>query len=172
MLVKKTDPIKLEFIVRGYMTGSTSTSIWPMYKGGNRNMYGLEFRDGYQKNQKLDEIILTPTTKDEHDELISEKEIIEKNIMSQKDWDTCSNYAFKIFELGQKIASEHGLILVDTKYEFGVDENGNILLVDELHTPDSSRFWIEHNYLDNLNNNKEPESIDKEIVRKDLNIEA
>lgn len=166
MIVKKCKVFPIEFVMRSYLTGSTSTSIWKNYEKGCRYYCGNSLPDNMKKNQKLPNTILTPTTKDEHDELISEKEIIEKNIMSQKDWDTCSNYAFKIFELGQKIASEHGLILVDTKYEFGVDENGNILLVDELHTPDSSRFWIEHNYLDNLNNNKEPESIDKEIVRK------
>ena len=86
--------------------------------------------------------------------------------MTELQWQICKEYSYKLFEYGQKIASEHGLILVDTKYEFGIDENGNILLIDELHTPDSSRFWIKHNYLDNFNNKKEPESIDKEIVRK------
>ncbi len=166
MIVKKCKVFPIEFVMRSYLTGSTSTSIWKNYEKGCRNYCGNSLPDNMIKNQKLPKVLLTPTTKDEHDELISEQEIITNKIMTQDEWDTCSNYAFKLFEYGQKIASEHGLILVDTKYEFGIDENGNILLIDELHTPDSSRFWIKHNYLDNFNNKKEPESIDKEIVRK------
>lgn len=166
MMVKKCKVFPIEFVMRSYLTGTTSTSIWKNYEKGSRHYCGHNLPDNMIKNQKLPNTLLTPTTKDEHDELISEQEILEQKIMTKDEWDTCSDYAFKLFNYGQEISSKNGLILVDTKYEFGLDEEGNILLVDELHTPDSSRYWIEHNYLENLRNNKEPESIDKEIVRK------
>jgi phosphoribosylaminoimidazole-succinocarboxamide synthase len=166
MIVKKCKVFPIEFVMRSYLTGSTSTSIWKNYEKGCRYYCGNILPDNMIRNQKLPNTLLTPTTKDEHDELISEQEILDNNIMTKEEWDTCSDYAFKLFSYGQKIANEHGLILVDTKYEFGVDEKGNILLVDELHTPDSSRFWIKHNYQSNFDDKKEPESIDKEIVRK------
>ena len=164
MLVKKTDPIKLEFIVRGYMTGSTSTSIWPMYKGGNRNMYGLEFRDGYQKNQKLDEIILTPTTKGVSDHPITLSEIVEEGYLSQQELDFIASKSKELFLYGQQEAAKRGLILVDTKYEFG-KVGDEIILIDELHTCDSSRYWKLDTYQSRFEQGQEPEKYDKDCVR-------
>jgi phosphoribosylaminoimidazole-succinocarboxamide synthase len=164
--VKKCSVFPIEFVMRSYLTGSTETSIWKNYEKGSRKYCGHILQDGMRKNQKLENIILTPTTKSERDELISENEILEKKIMTLEEWETCKKYSFLLFKYGQKICSENGLILVDTKYEFGKDENGNILLVDEIHTPDSSRFWFEHSYIKQFTSNKEPESIDKEFIRK------
>lgn len=149
------------------MTGSTSTSIWKNYQNGVRNYCGHELPDGMTKNQKLQENILTPTTKEEeHDRPISAKEIVDEKWMTQEDLDVCADAALKIFALGQSIASEHGLILVDTKYEFGRDlETGEILLIDEVHTPDSSRYWLASSYEERIAAGKEPENIDKEFLR-------
>ena len=123
--------------------------------------------DNLIKNQKLDSIKLTPTTKDDvHDELISADEIISSGRMSKEDWDICSKYAHDIFEFSQRKSLEKGLILVDTKYEFGKDKDGNILLVDEIQTPDSSRYWIAESYEERFNAGLEPENIDKEFLRK------
>ena len=181
MIVKKCQVIPIEFVMRAYLTGSTSTSIWKNYEKGSRMYCGHKLEDGMVKNQKLPEILLTPTTKDEHDEIISEQEIYDRNILTPEVFKKCESYAFKLFTYGQKVAKEWGLILVDTKYEFGIDKDGNILLVDELHTPDSSRYWLQHSYKEKFINNEDPESIDKEVVRKwvknnyndpyDLNIE-
>ena len=152
--------------MRGYMTGSTNTSIWKNYEKGIRKFCGHNLREGYSKNDKLDEIILTPTTKsDEHDLNISDKEIINKNIMTKEEWDICKKYAHELFRHGQYIAEKKGMILVDTKYEFGKDSEGKICLVDELHTPDSSRYWIKHNYEDRLKKGLEPDQISKEFIR-------
>ena len=166
MIVKKCNVFPIEFVVRAYLTGSTETSIWKNYEKGCRNYCGHKLPDDMIKNQKLSNIILTPTTKDEKDELISEKEILEKKIMKRDEWRICKEYALKLFKFGQELSEKNGLILVDTKYEFGKDKSGNILLVDELHTPDSSRYWFKNSYIERFNNRKEPESIDKEIVRK------
>lgn len=160
MIVKKADPIKLEFIVRGYITGSTNTSIWTMYKNGSRNMYGLQFRDGYKKNDKLDQIILTPTTKDHDDRPISREQIINEGYLTVKDYDFIETKAKELFLYGQQISNSKGLILVDTKYEFGRLQNGQIILIDELHTCDSSRYWIHSDeYI------FEPQKMDKDVIR-------
>jgi len=166
MKVKSCKVFPIEFVMRSYLTGSTDTSIWKNYEKGCRNYCGHELPDNMIKNQKLHKSLLTPTTKDEHDELISEQTIIENNIMTKEQWNKCKEYAYALFEFGQKIASNNGLILVDTKYEFGIDNLGNIILVDELHTPDSSRYWFKKSYEERMLNKKEPESIDKEIIRK------
>lgn len=149
------------------MTGSTSTSIWKNYQNGVRNYCGHELPEGMKKNQKLWKNILTPTTKEEeHDRPISVKEIVDEKWMTQEDLDVCAEAALKVFALGQKIASEHGLILVDTKYEFGRDlTTGEILLIDEVHTPDSSRYWLANSYADRIEAGMEPENIDKEFLR-------
>ena len=165
-IVQKCRVFPIEFVMRGYMTGSTNTSIWMNYQKGVREFCGHTLRDGYVKNQKLDSVILTPTTKDEHDENISEKEIIERNIMSEEDWNTCKKYAHSLFEFGQLTAAKKGLILVDTKYEFGINPRGQIVLIDEVHTPDSSRYWIQHSYQERFNAGKSPENIDKEFIRR------
>ena len=157
----------MSFIYSSYMTGSTDTSIWKNYSNGVRNYCGHALPEGMVKNQKLSQNILTPTTKEEeHDRPISAEEIIAEKWMTQEDWDVCAKAAVKVFALGQKIASEHGLILVDTKYEFGRDlETGEILLIDEVHTPDSSRYWLANSYEERIAAGMEPENIDKEFLR-------
>jgi len=149
------------------MTGSTSTSIWKNYKDGVRNYCGHNLPDGMVKNQKLAMNLLTPTTKDEvHDCPISLNEIVKRNLMSQEDLDVCAQAAMKVFSTGQEIAAKHGLILVDTKYEFGRDaETGEILLIDEVHTPDSSRYWLASTYEQKIAQGEEPDNIDKEFLR-------
>lgn len=121
--------------------------MWTNYSKGVRDYCGHALVEGLIKNQKLDEILLTPTTKDDiHDELISALEVVRSGRMTQAEWDTCADYSHKLFSFGQSKALEKGLILVDTKYEFGKDSNGNILLIDEIQTPDSSRYWIADSY--------------------------
>jgi phosphoribosylamine--glycine ligase len=159
MVVKKTEPIKIEFVVRGYMTGSTKTSIWPMYKSGCRDMYGIHFREGYNKNDKLDEIILTPTTKDEDDRPISKNEIIEEGYLTPEEYLFIEKTSIQLFQYGKDICENKGLLLVDTKYEFG-RLNGNIILIDEIHTCDSSRYWLMEPFIEN-----EPQKLDKDIIR-------
>ena len=148
------------------MTGSTSTSIWKNYQKGCRMYCGHALPENMQKNEKLPKILLTPTTKsEEHDELISAEEIVAKGFMTQEDWDVCSKAAYNLFMRGQEIALEHGLILVDTKYEMGKDLEGNIILIDEIHTPDSSRYWLAASYEERMSTGLEPENIDKEFLR-------
>tara|TARA_Y100000389_G_C17470424_1_gene529984 strand:- start:9762 stop:11711 length:1950 start_codon:yes stop_codon:yes gene_type:complete len=165
MFVKKCNVIPLEVVIRDYMTGSTKTSLWTHYKNGSRNYSGNLLRDGYVKNQKLDDTIVTPTTKGVVDVPISETEILEQNIVSKEQWDYMKTTALKVFHYGSKVARERGLILVDTKYEFGFDENGDILLIDEVHTCDSSRFWKLDTYEELFNNGQEPKKFDKDIIR-------
>ena len=165
-LAKKCDVFPIEFVVRGFITGSTSTSLWTVYNKGDRENCGNQLPEGLKKNQKLDQNMLTPTTKEEdHDRPISPNNIISEGWMSKEDWDYCSKKALELFEFGQKKALDNGLILVDTKYEMGKDINGNIVLIDEIHTPDSSRYWISESYEKRFNNNKEPQNIDKEFLR-------
>lgn len=144
---KKCTVFPVEFVMRGFITGSTSTSLWTNYQKGVRYYCGHHFPDGLLKNQRLEQNKLTPTTKsDEHDELISAEDIIAKGLMTAEDWDICSRYAHQLFTLGQQLSLERGLLLVDTKYEFGKDQHGNIVVVDEIHTPDSSRYWVAETY--------------------------
>lgn len=165
-LVRKCTVFQVEMVVRGYVTGSTDTSLWTHYKKGVRNYCGNIIPDGLKKNDRLPEAIVTPTTKsDEHDELITPKEIVDRGLMSAPDWEDVRNRALKLFAFGQQQAKEHGLILVDTKYEFGRTPEGEILLIDEIHTPDSSRYWIASSYDQRMAEGKEPENIDKEFVR-------
>ena len=166
IIAKKCKVFPIEFVVRGYITGSTSTSLWTVYNNGDRKYCGNTLPEGLKKNQKLEENMLTPTTKEEdHDRPISPSDIVSENWMTQEDWDYCSKKALQLFEFGQKKAAEHGMILVDTKYEMGKDEDGNILLIDEIHTPDSSRYWIAGSYEDRIAQGKEPQNIDKEFLR-------
>lgn len=164
---KKCTVFPVEFVMRAYITGSTSTSIWTNYSKGVRNYCGFTLPENLKKNQKLEISLLTPTTKDDtHDELISAEEIVKSGRMTQSDWDVCANYAYKIFAFSQDKALERGLILVDTKYEFGKDEDGNILLIDEIQTPDSSRYWIAETYEERFMKNEEPDNVDKELLRR------
>jgi phosphoribosylaminoimidazole-succinocarboxamide synthase len=164
---RKCQPFPIEFVVRSYMTGSTGTSIWKNYQDGVRNYCGHLLPDGMHKNQKLEANLLTPTTKEEaHDRPISLADILTEKWMTAQDLDVCAKAALEVFALGQKIASQRGLILVDTKYEFGRDEEtGEILLIDEVHTPDSSRYWLASSYEERIAAGQEPENIDKEFLR-------
>ena len=158
----------VEIVVRDYLAGTTSTSILSMYNGGRREMYGHTFPDGMKPNQKLPQPILTPTTKAfdaGHDEELTPDQIIGKGLLSADQWDHVSRLALALFVRGQQIAAEHGLILVDTKYEFGFDEAGRIILADEIHTPDSSRYWFADSYPARFAAGAAPQSFDKDFVR-------
>ena len=161
MVVRKTKRVPLEIVVRGYLTGSSKTSIWKMYEQGKRRMYDIDFPDGMKQHQKLDKPILTPTTKDDDDLPITPAEIIKQKLLTQDEWDYISSVALKLFEYGSKISDKMGLCLVDTKYEFGwVDDK--IILIDEVHTCDSSRYWIKQNL---PYSESPPKKIDKDMVR-------
>jgi phosphoribosylaminoimidazole-succinocarboxamide synthase len=166
---KKCSVFPVEFVMRGYITGSTSTSIWTNYNAGVRQYCGHTLPEGLVKNQKLEQNLLTPTTKDDvHDELISAEEIVTSGRMTQADFDLCARYSHSLFAFSQQLAQQRGLILVDTKYEFGKTADGQILLIDEIQTPDSSRFWVAESYQERLDASppQEPENIDKEFLRR------
>jgi phosphoribosylaminoimidazole-succinocarboxamide synthase len=165
-IVKKCEVFPIEFVVRGYITGSTSTSLWTVYNNGDREYCGNTLQEGLVKNQKLDTNMLTPTTKEEHhDRPISPDEIISEEWMTQKDWDYCSQIALELFAFGQIKSRQNGMILVDTKYEMGRDKDGIIRLIDEIHTPDSSRYWVANTYKERMSAGQEPQNIDKEFLR-------
>lgn len=156
----------IEFVVRGYITGTTSTALWTHYAKGARSYCGNVLPEGLLKNQRLERAILTPTTKaEDHDRPISPKEIVEEGWMRAAEWEEASAIAFRLFAFGQEVAAQHGLVLVDTKYEMGRDSAGRICLVDEIHTPDSSRYWIASSYAEKFARGEEPENIDKEFLR-------
>lgn len=162
------DMIPIEMIVRGYMTGVTKTSIWYSYQNGEREIYGIHFPDNLKKNQKLTTPVITPTThgggKDGHDERLTKEQILKQNIVTKKQYEEMEQTALKLFERGTKICEKAGLILVDTKYEFGF-KDGKLMVVDEMHTPDSSRFWIKKTYRERFERGEEPENFDKEFLR-------
>lgn len=163
---KKCEVFPVEMVVRGYITGVTGTSAWMAYQNGQRDFCGNLLQEGLKKSQKFDSPIITPTTKaEDHDEKISAKEIIARGLASEKDWNYISDVSIKLFNYGTEIAAKNGLVLVDTKYEFGKDADGNILLIDEVHTPDSSRYWIADSYQSKFEAGEEPENIDKEFLR-------
>ena len=162
-------PLPVEMVIRAYITGVTSTSIWTHYNKGVRNFCGNPLPDGLKKDHKLEAPILTPSTKAEkgaHDESVSKEEILRRGLVTEEEFDLMADASFRLFEFGSKIVSQQGLILVDTKYEFGKDADGNIVLIDEIHTPDSSRFWYADKYQENFDAGKEQRKIDKEYVRK------
>ena len=168
MLVREVDPLPVEVIVRGYITGVTKTALWHRYELGERVIYGHRLPDGLRKNQALPEPLITPTTKagpGEHDERLTCHEVVEKGYLDSETWDKVQQAALEIFHLGERVAQEAGLILVDTKYEFGRDAQGQVVLIDEVHTPDSSRFWLGDSYRERFSQGLEPENYDKEIVR-------
>ncbi len=163
---KKLKVFPVEMVIRGYLTGVTDTAAWTAYVKGERMFCGNELPEGMKKNQMFPEPIITPTTKsEEHDENISAEEIVKQELMTQEQWNYVADKTKKIFQRGQEIAAKNGLILVDTKYEFGHDEEGNIYLIDEIHTPDSSRFWMKDSYEQRFSEGREPENIDKEFLR-------
>lgn len=165
---KRLDILPVEIVVRGYLAGTTGTSILTMYKQGQREMYGARFPDGLSDNEALPQAIITPTSKafdGGHDEPLSPAQILEQGLLTKVQWETLSDYALKLFARGQQLAAERGLILADTKYEFGTDAEGRIILADEIHTPDSSRYWIAGSYLERFAKGEKPESFDKDFVR-------
>jgi phosphoribosylaminoimidazole-succinocarboxamide synthase len=164
---KRAIPFKVEFVVRAYLTGSTGTSIWVHYDKGTRKYCGHDLPDGMRKNQILPRVLVTPTTKDDlHDRPISAEEVVSEGLMTQQEWDFVSAKALEVFAFGQAEAKSRGLILVDTKYEFGRDaRSGEIILIDEVHTPDSSRYWLAGSYEERFAQGLEPQNIDKEILR-------
>jgi phosphoribosylaminoimidazole-succinocarboxamide synthase len=165
-LARKCAVFPVEFIVRGYLTGSTSTSAWTLYNAGGRNICGNVLPDGMVKNEPFPAHIITPTTKsDEHDESITPEQIISSGLMTAGQWDRASSAVLALFARGVSMAAANGLILVDTKYEMGIDDRGDITLVDEIHTPDSSRYWLAESFQDRLSKGLEPENIDKEFLR-------
>ena len=164
-------PLPVEVIVRGYITGVTSTSLWRRYDEGARTIYGYRFPDGLQKNTALPQAIITPTTKAEagaHDEALTCAEVTEHGLVEPALWARVQEAALAVFARGQHVAAAAGLILADTKYEFGLAPDGRLLLIDEMHTPDSSRFWEASSYEDRLAADEEPESLDKEVIRRAL----
>jgi phosphoribosylaminoimidazole-succinocarboxamide synthase len=165
---KRLDILPVEVVVRGYLAGTTGTSILTLYKKGERTMYGATLPEGLKDNQILPTPIITPTSKafdGGHDEPLTPAQIVAEGLLNEVQWQTLSAYALKLFARGQEMAAARGLILVDTKYEFGTDENGTIILADEIHTPDSSRYWIADSYQDSFAMGTRPASFDKDFVR-------
>lgn len=161
--------IPVEMVVRGYITGVTTTSAWYNYEKGVRNFCGNMLPNGMVKNQKFEKPIITPSTKAEkgsHDESVSSEEIIKRRLVDEKLYIKMEKAALALFDFGNKLVSKNNLILVDTKYEFGIDENNNLTLIDEIHTPDSSRYWIKDTYQELFSKGEEPQKLDKEYVRQ------
>ena len=169
-VVKDAKPLPVEIIVRAYLTGSTDTSSWHAYQHLDRKICGLTMPDGMVKNQIFPSSIITPTTKpiEGHDEAISREEIIDRKLVPADIYAQAEEYAMKMFAVGQQKAAERGLILVDTKYEMGLDSDGKLMVIDEVHTPDSSRYWVAESYQERFDAGEEPESLDKEFVRRML----
>lgn len=175
MVVRECVPLEAELVVRSYLTGVTSTSIWRAYEQGARVFCGHELPEGMKKNQRLPEPILTPSTKapkGEHDISVSREELLAMGKISAADFERAAEIAHTLFAFGQRRAAERGLILVDTKYELGKTPDGEILVIDEIHTPDSSRYWYAADYEDRIKHGEEPRSLDKEYVRRWLAEEA
>src|SRR5258706_685891 len=167
-IVRVAEPILVEVIVRGYITGVTSTALWYRYSLGEREIYGYTFPDGLQKNAALPEPIITPTTKGGatgHDERLTCAEVVEKGLLDAETWDQVQAAALAIFKRGQELATKAGMILVATKYEFAIASDGTVVLIDEVHTPDSSRFWKADTYEARFTAGENPENFDKEFVR-------
>ncbi len=171
LVARAAQPLPVEVVVRGYITGVTTTSLWRQYADGARTIYGYHFSDGLRKNTELPSAIVTPTTKAEHgghDEPLSPSDVTRKGLVAPDLWRTVESAALELFARGQEIARKSGLILADTKYEFGTTPAGELLLIDEVHTPDSSRYWVADTYEQRLSADEEPESLDKEVVRRAL----
>ncbi|MFC0281732.1 phosphoribosylaminoimidazolesuccinocarboxamide synthase [Falsigemmobacter intermedius] len=160
--------LPVEVVVRGYLAGTTGTSVLTMYKQGVREMYGHTLPEGLRDNQKLPQAIITPTSKEfdgGHDEPLTAKEIIDTGLLPKALWDQVSEVALALFERGQNEAAEKGLILCDTKYEFGLDQDGVLRIADEIHTPDSSRYWKAEGYEAAFEAGTRPPSFDKDVIR-------
>jgi phosphoribosylaminoimidazole-succinocarboxamide synthase len=171
MRVHECTPLPVEMVVRGYLTGTTSTSIWVHYEAGARTFCGHALADGMKRHQQLPKPLLTPSTKaahGDHDLSASREEILKATQMSPTDFDAAAAMAMQLFAFGQHVSAERGLILVDTKYEFGKTRDGRVVVIDEIHTPDSSRYWLAKSYEDRYRAGQNPESFDKDNVRRYL----
>jgi phosphoribosylaminoimidazole-succinocarboxamide synthase len=167
----EAQPLPVEVIVRGYITGVTSTSLWRRYAEGERTIYGHRLPEGMQQHQQLDNALITPTTKAEagaHDEALTCAEVVSNGLVTSELWDQVQSVALALFARGQQVAQSAGLFLADTKYEFGLAPDGTLVLIDEMHTPDSSRFWIAETYDERVSSGQDPESLDKEPIRRAL----
>jgi phosphoribosylaminoimidazole-succinocarboxamide synthase len=171
MRVQECTPLPVEMVVRGYLTGTTSTSIWVHYQAGARSFCGYDLPNGMRRHQKLPEPLLTPSTKaahGDHDVSASRAEILKLTGMNPADFDAAAAMAMELFAFGQRVSAERGLILVDTKYEFGKTRDGRVVVIDEIHTPDSSRYWLAQSYEQRMRAGEDPESFDKDNVRRYL----
>ena len=160
--------LPVEVVVRDRLTGTTSTALWTQYAAGHRQIYGMTFPDGMAKNEQLPSAIITPTTKaadGEHDTPITEGEIVANGFVDAQRWEEVRTVALEMFKRGKIVAAAAGLILVDTKYEFGLDDHDRLTVIDEVHTPDSSRYWRESTLAQRLDDGLEPENLDKEVIR-------
>ncbi|PIR84019.1 phosphoribosylaminoimidazolesuccinocarboxamide synthase [Candidatus Kaiserbacteria bacterium CG10_big_fil_rev_8_21_14_0_10_51_14] len=163
---RKMNMVPVEAVMRGYLTGVTDTAIWTRYSAGMRTFGDITLSDDMKKNQKLPSPVFDPTTKeDTHDRTISPEQMMEEGLITRELFEEVKATAIKLFLRGQEIAARRGLILVDTKYEFGTDEKGQLVLIDEIHTPDSSRYWQVEGYEDRMEKGEEPKSFDKEFLR-------
>ena len=168
LVCRRLEMLPVEMVVRGYLAGTTSTSVLTLYQAGQREMYGVRLPDGMQPNQALPAPILTPTSKaahGDHDAPLSPAQILEQGLLTAEQWDELSATALALYARGCELAATRGLILADTKYEFGLDTGGRIVLADEIHTPDSSRFWRSATYEDRFVKGERPDSSDKDFVR-------
>lgn len=167
-IAHEAQPLPVEVVVRGYITGVTKTSLWTLYEQGERRPYGIQLPDGLRKNDPLPEPIITPTTKAEqggHDERLTREEILERGLISPDLWLEVEMAALALFTRGQELAQRAGLLLVDTKYEMGL-VNGRLTLIDEIHTPDSSRYWLADSYKPGGGTLDQPTHFDKEFLRQ------
>jgi len=168
-VVEECRPLPVEFVYRGYLTGSTKTSIWTAYDNGERSYCGHQLPEGLSKHEKLPEPLLTPTTKapaGQHDELTSRSEILSQGTLTEEVFDGAAEICSQLFAMGQRWAESRGLILVDTKYELGLDAEDRLVVIDEIHTPDSSRYWYADRYERAMSEGGDPEALDKEYVRR------
>jgi phosphoribosylaminoimidazole-succinocarboxamide synthase len=166
---RECKPLAVEFVMRAYLTGVTSTSVWRAYERGDRVFCGHALPEGMKKNEPLPASILTPTTKapkGEHDVSASREELLAMGSIDAAHFDEAAQIAARLFARGRELAAKRGLILVDTKYEMGIDPEGRIVVIDEIHTPDSSRYWFADDYEQRLSRGEEPRSLDKEYVRR------
>lgn len=171
MIGRECQPLPVEMVVRAYLTGTTSTSIWVHYERGERTFCGHRLPDGLKKHQALPEVIVTPSTKaahGDHDVSASREEILAMTGMPAEDFDRAAQMALDLFREGQRLCAERGLLLVDTKYEFGKTPEGELVVIDEIHTPDSSRYWFAETYAERFESGQDPESFDKEYLRRYL----
>ncbi len=169
VVARECTALPVEIVVRGYLTGVTSTSAWYHYEKGKREFCGYQLPEGMKKNQKFDKPLVTPSTKAEkggHDVSVSREEVLKMTSITSEQYDFIADVSLKLYQRGVEIAAKQGIILVDTKYEFGVTPDGDIILIDEIHTPDSSRFWFANEYQQRFEQGIEQKKIDKEYLRE------